>query len=1045
MGAQPLLHDPPPAPCSVIKSPSDVREYEVVHLPNGLCALLVHDPKISESDEAEDEEDCEDENDDNGIDEDDEVDEYDEDEDAEDDEDVDDPALDCDLCDENGLCEDHIQQHDGGDPSRSTKKMAAAALSVGVGSFSDPKDAQGLAHFLEHMLFMGSTKFPDENEYDNFLSKHGGTSNAFTDTEQTCFYFEVNHKFLKPALERFSQFFISPLVKSEAMEREIQAVDSEFEENIQIDTVRLSQVQCETADQLHPFNCFSWGNRKSLSEPVARGVDMRSKLLKIYGDYYLAGRMKLVIIGGEPLETLKDWVIQLFTEVRPGGEKQLCFPWEGPIWESGKICRIKSVKDQHYVSIIWPFPCLQDAYLKKPQDYISHLVGHEGAGSLLSVLKLNGWATELSAGIGDGGFERSSTGYMFNVIIYLTDSGLEKVEDVVGLLYQYLQMLRNTGPQEWVFKELQAMTNMEFKFVEEEHPDNYAVNLATNMHLYPEEHILYGDYALEAWDPKLVQSLLNLMVPDNMRLDIVTKSFDLNNAGVQHEPWFGAPYTLESISSSLMELWADPVHINPMLHMPVVNEFIPTDFSIREAESVIDVPKLLIDDPSLKLWYKLDQRFKMPRTNAYFLISCKGAYDSAKASVLTDLYVKLIKDALNEILYLANVARLESSLSVAVDKLEIKIHGFNEKLPCLASKISNLLRNFVPSANRFQVMKEELGRAYANSNMKPLKHATYLRMQILRKRFWCVEEKIDALSSVSLEELNSFIPQLLSQSHIEALCHGNLLEDEAMAIANIFKDSLSVQPLATAGEPNEAVLKLPSGVSLVFNADAKNAMEENSVIEMYFQIEQDCGQQSVRARAIYDLIEAIISEPCFNELRTKEQLGYSVGCSARMTYRILGFCFRILSAKFTPLYLKQRIDVLINSLQGLLEAIGDSEFKHYVEALIEAKLERDHSLVEETDRYWVEIVEHRYLFDINRLEAEELKSISKGDVLEWYKTFLCSKSPRIRKLSVCVWGANARAQRDTKSVATGVTGESVDIIEDIPQFKLKSDYFPPLC
>lgn len=52
------------------------------------------------------------------------------------------------------------------------------------------------------------------------------------------------------------------------------------------------------------------------------------------------------------------------------------------------------------------------------------------------------------------------------------------------------------------------------------------------MHLYPEEHILYGDYALEAWDPKLVQSLLNLMVPDNMRLDIVTKSFDLNNAGM---------------------------------------------------------------------------------------------------------------------------------------------------------------------------------------------------------------------------------------------------------------------------------------------------------------------------------------------------------------------------------------------------------------------------------------------------------------------------------------------------------------------------------
>ena len=51
----------------------------------------------------------------------------------------------------------------------------------------------------------------------------------------------------------------------------------------------------------------------------------------------------------------------------------------------------------------------------------------EGSGSLFSLLKLNGWATELSAGIGEGGFERCSAGYMFNVKIHLTDTGLEKV------------------------------------------------------------------------------------------------------------------------------------------------------------------------------------------------------------------------------------------------------------------------------------------------------------------------------------------------------------------------------------------------------------------------------------------------------------------------------------------------------------------------------------------------------------------------------------------------------------------------------------------
>jgi hypothetical protein len=54
-------------------------------------------------------------------------------------------------------------------------------LAVGVGSFCDPEQLQGLSHYLEHMLFMGSEKFPNENEYDEYLTKNGGSCNAFTE------------------------------------------------------------------------------------------------------------------------------------------------------------------------------------------------------------------------------------------------------------------------------------------------------------------------------------------------------------------------------------------------------------------------------------------------------------------------------------------------------------------------------------------------------------------------------------------------------------------------------------------------------------------------------------------------------------------------------------------------------------------------------------------------------------------------------------------------------------------------------------------------
>ena len=88
---------------------------------------------------------------------------------------------------------------------------SAAALAVNVGHFNDPKDRQGLAHFLEHMLFLGTKTFPDGSEYQKFISQHGGNHNAWTGTEHTCFFFDITAIHFTAALERFSEFFIAPL------------------------------------------------------------------------------------------------------------------------------------------------------------------------------------------------------------------------------------------------------------------------------------------------------------------------------------------------------------------------------------------------------------------------------------------------------------------------------------------------------------------------------------------------------------------------------------------------------------------------------------------------------------------------------------------------------------------------------------------------------------------------------------------------------------------------------------------------------------------
>ena len=65
--------------------------------------------------------------------------------------------------------------------------MASASLAINVGSFNNPSSRPGLAHFVEHMLFLGSDKYPDEGSYSEHVAANGGAVNAYTEFEWTNF------------------------------------------------------------------------------------------------------------------------------------------------------------------------------------------------------------------------------------------------------------------------------------------------------------------------------------------------------------------------------------------------------------------------------------------------------------------------------------------------------------------------------------------------------------------------------------------------------------------------------------------------------------------------------------------------------------------------------------------------------------------------------------------------------------------------------------------------------------------------------------------
>ena len=149
------------------------------------------------------------------------------------------------------------------------ESMAYVSLSVNSGSFNDPPNRYGLAHFCEHMLFMGSAQYPNEDAYSNHISEHSGYCNAFTQLEMTNFNFEISFSGLEKALDMMAWSLHHPLFDVGSVNREIKAIESEYKMNSGDDIVCMLQVlQNETTNKDHIFNRFMWGNAKSL-----RGVN----------------------------------------------------------------------------------------------------------------------------------------------------------------------------------------------------------------------------------------------------------------------------------------------------------------------------------------------------------------------------------------------------------------------------------------------------------------------------------------------------------------------------------------------------------------------------------------------------------------------------------------------------------------------------------------------------------------------------------------------------------------------------------------------------
>ena len=534
------------------------------------------------------------------------------------------------------------------------------------------------------------------------MEEHGGESNAFTAHEHTHYYFDVQWPYLGGALDRFAQFFLCPLFTEGATERELSAVESEFAKNLQQDAWRLQQLTKSAADERHPWSRFNAGNRRSLS---AEGV--RSALVQFHASHYSSNLMSLAVLGRETLEALEALVAPLFAAVHNRLVPPPAWPDAFP-YPNERLCRhyrVVPVKEHSFLTLTWPLPPIRGLYRSKPFRYVSHILGHEGEGSLLSLLKRRGWADELMAGENQSHSDFAT----FGVTITLTDLGNAHIDELVPLVFSCVAMIRSASPlPKWVFDEIGGVSRMRLRFQDTVEPSQAVLHLSETLQHVPPKHALVASFLYDEWAPDQIAAILARLTPRCMLLTHVCMLH--RDVATQSEPWFGTPYTVAPISDALLAACESPPTLEE-LKWPEPNVFVPTDFALvcdqqtapqpkpkRAAEPTADAvgaalaavdvsdggngsssssaaaratlaaalasrgqiepPALIHDTVLCEVWHKIDRTFRRPKTNLYMDVVAPVACESPTSAMLTALLFRLLSDELTEFAYPAEIAGL---------------------------------------------------------------------------------------------------------------------------------------------------------------------------------------------------------------------------------------------------------------------------------------------------------------------------------------------------------------------------------------------------
>ncbi len=825
---------------------------------------------------------------------------------------------------------------------------AAASLTVQRGSFHEPEAYPGLAHFLEHMLFIGTEKYPEVDGYQQFISAHGGQSNAYTASDHTNYFFDVQPAHFEAAMDRFAQFFISPLLDPAYVEREKNAVHSEYQMQIKDDGWRSNAVLKTAMDPAYEGARFSIGSLDTLGD----GVDVA--LVRFFETQYSADQMVLVALGSESLDEMESWVRPMFGAIEnkaigPAPAPHVAFDPE----TFPAQLNYQTLSDSYQLSFIFPVPPVDAYYRIKPGHYLTNLLGHEGEGSLHQRLEEAGLIESLAAGVR----RLDESNAFISIDIELTEKGRAATDEITDALFGYIDLLKARDPQAWRYEEQARVADLGFRFQEQSSATGFVYRASPNLARYTPSEVLVADYLMEGMDATLIRRYLSYLRPDNVLIERAGPDVPTD----QVEAYFHVPYRLESGIDLAPQ--GDPAE----LHLPAPNPFIPEALALT-AEST-SPPSLVVAAPGTELWLAPDAEFRVPRANQTFYLGVPGGLASARDLALAQIYAQLVNDALNPYAYPAMLAGLGYRFGTAPAGFHVALSGYSDKQATLLDRILHEFTTLEIDQARFERYRAELVRQWQNfSHERPYTQTFAAVSQLLLSTSFAPAVLAAEAQALSADDLRHWQADRLDRISVLGLSHGNVGPADVEAVHGLLEARLPAESFPLA-KPALTVISEP--LLLEVPVDHNDA-----AMVLYVQD----PEATFESRARSALISQILSQQYFSALRTEQQLGYIVSMTNRTLRDRGSLMFIIQSPVASAADLEAATLSFMREQVPVVADLDPATFEQFKNALAGRLTEKAKNLRERNTRYLADLEAGVTSFDSQQQIADIVRSLTLDDV-----------------------------------------------------------------